>query len=472
MDLNGETAVGSSTPKVWPKKIIYKNLVIIGLVSLLNFSAIAPTVSLMTSVAGRTLGNLTYGMSYFFTCLFSFLSVPLLSNFASRKKLVLFGVACIIGFIACNWYTSYYTLIPGAVLFGIGTPVVWMTSLVYVKELAVYYAKNSAQKDTNIASYFTGILIAFSVIGYLVGNATTAGILTILKSDRINNNETDTDQNDNFTKSSKECQTNDDGLQFDSLTTNTLRGIILFYPILSLMTVVGFLNDLEKQQHQITIGLNVLSTATKQVWLSAISVAKSFVQKKMLMSCPLFFTSGLGIGFIYTSYTKTYVAECVGVHAVGYTIMIYGLGTSLGSVAGGKLLALEAKFQVVLAALTLHLTILLFLIIWEREPLLPILLTIPFLCGICDGTWMTVCSSFVATSFGENPEHSIAVYRIVFQFGIGFNSLLALVVLTDVQLIILSVMYAASAPLYLTVICLSSVQSTLKDVLENLHGNI
>ena len=90
---------------------------------------------------------------------------------------------------------------------------------------------------------------------------------------------------------------------------------------------------------------------------------------------------------------QTFVAECAGVHMVGYATMIYGLSSSLGSFASGKLLALEAKFQIVLIALTLHLSIFLFLIVWEREPLLPILLTIPFLYGICDGTWMTVCSS-------------------------------------------------------------------------------
>ena len=90
---------------------------------------------------------------------------------------------------------------------------------------------------------------------------------------------------------------------------------------------------------------------------------------------------------------QTYVAECVGVHAVGYAIMIYGLGSSLGSCVTGKLLALEEKFYVVLAALSLHLAIFSLLLIWEREPILSILLTIPFLYGICDGTWMTVCSS-------------------------------------------------------------------------------
>ena len=298
--MNGEAA---SNAIPWPRRVIYKNLIIVGLVNLLNYSAIDPTSTLMTSVAGRTLGNLTHGMSYCFTSLFTFLSVTLLSNFTSRKKLILFGVLCIVGFVACNWYTSYYTLLPGTVLFGIGVPIVWITSLVYLRELAVYYTRNSTLKDTNITSYFTGILIAFSVVGYLVGNITISGVLTLLKSDEVNNNATSINLNSSFTESSNECQTNDDGLQLDSLTTNILRGMLLIYPTLSLIAVV-FLDDLEKPQHQINTGVNVLSTATKQVWLSAISIIKSLIRKKMLMSCPLFFTSGLGIGFLYTRYTK------------------------------------------------------------------------------------------------------------------------------------------------------------------------
>ena len=300
MDVNGETELGSkNAPKLWPKKVVYKNLIMIGLVSLLDYSAIAPTNMLMTSVAGRTLGNIVYGMSYFFTCLFTFLSVSLLSNIKSRKKLLLFGVSCIIGYTACNWYTSYYSLIPGAVLFGIGVSIVSMTSLVYVRELAFFSARNSKEKDTNVTSYFTGVLIAFIVVGYLVGNGTAAGILTLLKPDSVNNNDTVNNLN-----SSEECQTNDDGLQFDSLTTNTLRGVVLLYPILSLMIAIVFLEDMLKQQQRKAIGSNVLSIVAKQVWLSAVSVKQSLLQKKMLLSCPLFFTSGLTMGFIYTSYAK------------------------------------------------------------------------------------------------------------------------------------------------------------------------
>ena len=113
------------------------------------------------------------------------------------------------------------------------------------------------------------------------------------------------------------------------------------------------------------------------------------------MTCPVVYASQLQVcvNVVVIHRLQTYVAECVGVHVVGYVIMIYGFANSLGSFVTGKLLALEAKFQVVLAALTFHLAILVFLVIWEREPLLSILLTIPFLYGICDGAWMTVCSS-------------------------------------------------------------------------------
>ena len=90
---------------------------------------------------------------------------------------------------------------------------------------------------------------------------------------------------------------------------------------------------------------------------------------------------------------QTYVAECVGVHVVGYAIMVYGLGTTLGSFISGKLLSLGTKSLLVLGILVLHLSTIIFLAIWEREPNLFVLLFIVLLWGFCDGSWMTTCSS-------------------------------------------------------------------------------
>lgn len=100
------------------------------------------------------------------------------------------------------------------------------------------------------------------------------------------------------------------------------------------------------------------------------------------------------IKFIFIiHYLQTYITECVGVDFVGYTMMVYGLGNSLGSFISGKILSLGCKALLVLVTLVLHLAIMIFLIFWEREPVLFVLLIVVFLWGICDGSWLTVCNS-------------------------------------------------------------------------------
>ena len=78
---------------------------------------------------------------------------------------------------------------------------------------------------------------------------------------------------------------------------------------------------------------------------------------------------------------------------VGYAIMVFGLGNSLGSVISGKILSLGVKTLLVLATLVLHIAIMTFLLLWKRKPNLLVLLLVVFLWGLCDGSWLTICSS-------------------------------------------------------------------------------
>ena len=103
------------------------------------------------------------------------------------------------------------------------------------------------------------------------------------------------------------------------------------------------------------------------------------------------------LAICYYSPLQTYVAECVGVHVVGYAIMMYGIGNSLGGFISGKILSLGIKTLLVLATLALHLATMIFLIFWEREPILPVILFVPLLWGLCDGSWITICSSKCVT---------------------------------------------------------------------------
>jgi len=78
------------------------------------------------------------------------------------------------------------------------------------------------------------------------------------------------------------------------------------------------------------------------------------------------------------------------------------------------------------------------------------------------------CTLGYVNNFGEDPQYAVAIYRMIGQFGIGFTGLLALVIPTDIHLMILSLMFVVFVPLHLIITCLSSVQSTLNDVLEKI----
>ena len=78
---------------------------------------------------------------------------------------------------------------------------------------------------------------------------------------------------------------------------------------------------------------------------------------------------------------------------IGYTIMVFGLGSSLGSFISGKILSFGVKTLLVLTTLVLHLAIMTFLMFWERKPNLLVLLFVVLLWGLCDGSWLTICSS-------------------------------------------------------------------------------
>ena len=165
-------------------------------------------------------------------------------------------------------------------------------------------------------------MLAFSLVGYLLGNGTTSGILTLLKSESnngpsangnisdLNVNETDLINNAiNYTNSDddsdEDCYTNDDAIEFTVLTESVLRGIIVTYSILALLTTL-LLDNFDKYyriKYVLTLQEKVLEVI-KLLWPSIKSTFKVATKKKMFLSFPLFLTIAVANGFIFATYTK------------------------------------------------------------------------------------------------------------------------------------------------------------------------
>ena len=88
-----------------------------------------------------------------------------------------------------------------------------------------------------------------------------------------------------------------------------------------------------------------------------------------------------------------YIAECVGVHIVGYVFIVYGAASAMAGIAVGKTLGYVSLTLVSLWNVCLNVGLVSFLLIWEREPNYFVMLTVAVLWGICDGSWTTLASS-------------------------------------------------------------------------------
>ena len=290
------------------KKTVYKNLLVVGSMQLLISAAISPTAALVTSTAGKTLGNITFSLNNIFSCLFSFFTISVLDKETNKKMVIVFGSACLIGFTACNWYVSYYTLIPGTLLFGIGLSTSWIASIMYIKKLSVDYAMNYNFNEQRITSLFTGIIMGFSLAGYTVGNATTSGVLMLLKQDSGNDTVIANKLTNHSDTGETECYTDEDKLEFNFVTMNALRGLIVLYSLLAFIIVLSFLDSLEKKGLQNAFQPSLLMFKfIKSIWLNAVSITKLLHKMELIMSCPLFIASGASLSFVYTIYTKVSV---------------------------------------------------------------------------------------------------------------------------------------------------------------------
>ena len=312
MDL-AEEKTSTDNNKAMSRLQIYKNLLLIGILNLLQYSATIPTNTLITSTAGKTLGYIAYSLNYSFSAAFALLSIPILNCRIKEKEILWINNISLVIFAICNLYISYYTLILASFFHGLSTAMAFVTSLVYANKLAVNYAEAYRLDCNSTISFFGGTVTAFSLVGYLFGNGTTAGILTLLKSEDsdgpsaniTNFNDNLINSTKNHTSSDEDCHTNDDAIELTVLTESILRGAIIAYSVLALLTT-AFLDDIDKYyriKYVLTLQEKVMEVV-RSLWPSIKSAAKAATNRKICLTFPLFITIAISNGFIFATYTK------------------------------------------------------------------------------------------------------------------------------------------------------------------------
>ena len=184
---------GSAVPSIPHTGLFYyyKNLFSLGTAMHLIFSSFTSIQNLQTSLSGQTLGLISLTILYVFFVLSTMISSLLVKSIGTKYTFLL-ACVCHSIYVACNFYPSYFTLLPGSILLGLASGPLWTATTAYIADLATNYAIHRNTPVSNVISYFNGILFVFFFTSFISGNAISSIVYFAFNTDRdTNSNVTD-----------------------------------------------------------------------------------------------------------------------------------------------------------------------------------------------------------------------------------------------------------------------------------------
>ena len=149
--------VDQSDPKMSKGRII-KNLLVVSLGFLCLFTAFNSLSNLQSSLnkaEGLGVGGLAtiYG-ALVVSCMFL---PPFIIGRLGCKWTVAFSMLCYILYMAANFYAVWATIIPGAIILGMGAAPLWSAKCTYLTETGKWYSKQTGKQQDDIINRFFGV---------------------------------------------------------------------------------------------------------------------------------------------------------------------------------------------------------------------------------------------------------------------------------------------------------------------------
>ena len=122
------------------KRRIYKNLILISFAFLLLFTAFGTTGSLQSSINDVDgLGTASLAVLYAALVLSCMFVPSIMIEKMTVKWALVVSVFCYSSYIASQFYPEFYTLLPTAVVLGLGAAPMWSAKCTYLTQVAHRY---------------------------------------------------------------------------------------------------------------------------------------------------------------------------------------------------------------------------------------------------------------------------------------------------------------------------------------------
>lgn len=426
---------------------ILKNIVIISIAFVFLFTSYNSMANLQSSIneVDGTASLSTLYAALVVSCCF----VPswLIKKLRTKYTMAL----CMLGYstyIAAQFYPEIYTLVPTAIILGMGAAPMWSAKCTYLTKVGAMYGELVGEDSEVIITRFFGIFFLFFQSTQVWGNLISSSVLSVGVGAP---NKTEADLavcginfcpwDQNTTGSSNATSSSEDD-QIPKWQIYTMASIYLCFSLFASVIIVLFVDPLKSFGEDEDNSANS-SKSGVQLLVASFNHMRHPYQ---LLIIPLTIWSGVEQAFIGADYTAAYVSCGLGVHMVGYVMICYGVCDAICSISFSPLVKIFGRIPVFTMGFAINLGIIVTLIYWMPRPDdLPIFFVISGLWGVSDAVWQTQINALYGVIFPGESEAAFSNYRLWESMGFIIAYACSTVICIEAKITILLVFISLGA---------------------------
>lgn len=417
------------------RRMIMKNILLISLAFLCNFTAYGGLSRLQSSLhIDEGMGVITQSVLYgalMISCMF----LPkLLINLIGHKWTITVSFSGYIVWMAANGYAVWETMIPASILVGLCAAPLWTAQCSYFTIIGTRYAKINGEPEDAVISRFFGIFFMFFQISSITGSVISS---TILAPQPANPNDTKAPPADWTHCGADDCPWNNvtsTNIEEPSDTTLwTMVGVYIGVACLAILIVGIFVDNLPKELANRRPGV------LKEVLDNLVATFRHLRHKEQLILIPLTMYSGFEQTFYSAEFTKSFVSCSLGIWKVGLVTLPYGFVNAAVSMTGGHVSKYIGRIPIFITGMCVDLCTQFTLMFWSPNPSEEyVLYILAAMWGFTDGIWQTQINTVYGVLFPSESEAAFSNYRMWESLGFIIAFAYSTYLCTSVKLYILT----------------------------------
>ncbi|KAM3965259.1 UNC93-like protein [Aphomia sociella] len=388
---------------------ILKNVVVISLAFMVQFTAYCGAANLQSSInAEAGLGTASLAAVYA-GLIFSNIFLPaVVIRWLGTKWAISISFITYMPYIAAQLWPTFYTLIPAALIVGLGGGPLWCSKCTYLSVVSEVHSKISNIPAEALLVRFLGLFFMIFQMNQVWGNLISSLVLS-------SGDNAAAVTAVNATMIPEICGANflpsaDAGEALQQQPVEKIQMIVGIY--LACMAGAALIVAVGVDSMKRYDSGRVTGTGLSGLALLVVTV-KLLVEPNQLLLVTINIFVGFQQAFFGADFTVAFVSCAIGTGSVGFVMVAYGLADAIGCVVTGYIAKVTGRMPLICCALIVHIGLFITVLVWRPQAGLSyVMYIIAVLWGLCDSVWIVQINAYYGLLFPGREEAAFSNFRL------------------------------------------------------------